>query len=235
VTNKIKKSEKDRQNKKGRIVFWVFKWTKVRLGTFVELILTLTLFGKNFWNTDDLLFSRWSIKFAQFLSDWITTTLMQFSHFSLSCFEGELSNSIASLLSLDHDLESIKISGGCSSAVSSKLSSMGCGLPFGCEVELLNSLLQSSSSSSSQNWDSEFGEVQSLEWKNDSWEVNSIDLNSISINNINNNDHLAMISTIVDVCDSTCFNDISNALKQWNAINIFVWKCVLTIWKIYIK
>lgn len=140
---------------------------------------------------------------------------MQSSHYSLSVFKGELSNSIASLLSLDHDLESVKIGGGSSSCVSSELLACCCCLPFCLEIEFLDGLFQSSGSCSSQNWDSEFGDVQSLDWENDSWIISSsIDLNSVNVNHINNNDHFAMIWTIVDVCDSTCFNDISNALKQ---------------------
>ena len=90
----------------------------------------------------------------------------------------------------------------------------GGGKPLVGKVEGLGSLGDGTSSGSSQEGKSELGKGKSLEWIQYSWEVAvSVDEHLVVLGNINDNHHLSVICSEVDECNSTWFNDVSNALK----------------------
>jgi len=76
-----------------------------------------------------------------------------------------------SLLSTDHDLESIQIGGKFSLFVLVHLLEGSSKLPLGFEIESLGSLGKSASSGTSKEWHSKSSKSESLEWINNSWEV----------------------------------------------------------------
>lgn len=134
--------------------------------------------------------------------------------FSSESFECNLSSFEGSVLSGDHDSESIKVSGLGSQSESGHFLSSAVGGPFLVESVSGGSFLEVTSSDSSEDsWNKKSGEIKSLDWIKNSWEfTKSIDLNSVLINHINNNNHFSIVFSIVDVCNSTCLNDISKTL-----------------------
>lgn len=132
---------------------------------------------------------------------------------SLSEFFGNFVGIIASLLSKDHDLESIEVSGFFSLVESFHLLIGLGGGPFLVELEGLGSFDEGSSPSASENWQSESGEGKSLQWEDHSWELaHTVDEDSGEVNEINNNDKFAVIFSVIDEANSTWFNEISKTL-----------------------
>lgn len=103
----------------------------------------LALLGGGSWSLDALL--------------WLSTS----KNFSLE----------TSLLSTDHDLESIQVGGKFSLFVLVHLLEGSSGLPFAFEIESLGSLGESASSGTSKEWHSKSSKSESLEWIDNSWEV----------------------------------------------------------------
>jgi len=128
-------------------------------------------------------------------------------------FESNLVGFEGSVLSGNHDSESVKIGGLGSLCESRHLFGSGLSSPFLIEFIGSGQLLQSTSSASSEDsWNTKLCELKSLDWIKDSWEASaSIDLYSVNINHINNDDHFAVVFTKVDVGNSTCLNEISYA------------------------
>ena len=119
------------------------------------------------------------------------------------------------MLSKDHDSESVHI-GSTGSLLSSKkfLSSLS-GIEFGIKIKGFGGLGKSSSSATSEDWDSELCKGESAQWIDHSWEVlKSINQYSKVVNHINNNYKLAVVSTVINETNSTCFNEISKTLKS---------------------
>ena len=128
--------------------------------------------------------------------------------FSSEGLESNLVGFESSVLSGDHNSESIKIGGIGSESESGHLLGSGLGSPFLIEFEGGGGLGKVTGSDTSQNsWNLQLGKLESSDWVNDSWErTTSIDLNSVNVNHINNDDHFAVVFTIIDVTNSTCFN-----------------------------
>jgi hypothetical protein len=76
-----------------------------------------------------------------------------------------------SLLSTDHNLESIQIGGLCSLGILGHLLVGSGGLPFVYEIETLGKLGKSAGSSTSKHWHSKSSKSKSLEWIDNSWEA----------------------------------------------------------------
>jgi hypothetical protein len=182
------------------------------------------------------------------LSDWITTfsqssllslalalgwsSWSSFLGWSLTLLEAsKLSDFVASLLSADHDLESVQVSGLASKCESIHFLESRSGLPLLFKVESLGSLSDSASSSSSEKWNSQLSQSQSSEWINASWEaLKSFNENSVGVGNVDDDNALAIVFTVINVTNSTCFNEVSNALNYQNnelllALSLTISKC----------
>ena len=117
------------------------------------------------------------------------------------------------MLSKDHDSESVHISGTGSCSSSFKLLSSLSSIEFGIKIKGFGGLGESSSSATSEDWDSELCKGESAQWIDHSWEVlKSINQYSKVVNHINNNYKLAVVSTVINETNSTCFNEISKTL-----------------------
>lgn len=135
------------------------------------------------------------------------------SYGSLSEFLGELVHIITSLLSEDHDLESIKVGGFFSLVESLHLLADFGGGPLGVKIESLGSLGKSAGSASSENWESQSGESKSLQWHDGSREfAKAINEHTHEVDEVNNHDQFAVILSIIDEANSTWFNEISKTL-----------------------
>lgn len=124
-----------------------------------------------------------------------------------------MSGTIWSLLSKDHDSEPVQIGGigSCSSSFEF-LGSLSI-IEFGGQVESFGGFGQCSGSATSKDWDSQFSKLKSAQWVDDSWEAfKSINQYSGIVNHINNNNNLAVVSTVINETNSTCFNEISKTL-----------------------
>mgnify|MGYP000882700145 FL=1 len=117
------------------------------------------------------------------------------------------------MLSEDHDLESIEVGSFFSLVEFLHLLLSGASSPLLVELEGLGGLGESAGSASSEDWDSQSGKSESLQWVDGSWEVSSINEDSSEVNEVNNDDHFAVIFSIIDKANSTCFNEISKTLK----------------------
>lgn len=132
---------------------------------------------------------------------------------SLSEFLGKLSGIVASLLSKNHDLKSIEVGSLFSLVEFLHLLANWGGSPLLVELESFGSLGESAGSATSEDWESQSGESKSLQWVDGSWEFAvSIDEDSSEVNEVNDNDHFAVILSIIDEAYSTWFNEISKTL-----------------------
>jgi hypothetical protein len=118
------------------------------------------------------------------------------------------------LLSENHNLESIEVGGFLSLGESLHLLvGFGSG-PLGIEIIKLSSLGEGAGSASSEDWESKSGESKSLQWVDGSWEVSSVNKHANEIDEVNNDDHFAVIFSVIDVANSSWFNEISKTLYE---------------------
>merc|ERR1712157_306964 len=94
---------------------------------------------------------------------------------------GELSNSVRSSLSVDHDGESLKIGKVGAGLFLSELLGSGGGSPFLLKFEIPDSLENGGSSGTSEERDSQFGQSKSSDGVEDSGEAFSINENSVRV------------------------------------------------------
>ena len=99
---------------------------------------------------------------------------------STECLESNLVSFVCSVLSGDHDSESIEVSGLGSKSEVRHLLGSGVGSPFLGKTIFGSGLDQVSGSDTSEHiWNSKFSKSKSLKWIKDSWELaHAIDLNS---------------------------------------------------------
>ena len=135
---------------------------------------------------------------------------------SLSEFFSELFDIIRSLLSEYHNLESIKIGGFFSLVESNHLLTGFSGGPLGIEIVSLGSLKKCAGSASSEDWHSKSGKSKSLQWVDGSWEVRSVNKHANEVDEVHNDDHFAVIFSVIDEANSSWFNKISKTLHEQN-------------------
>ena len=118
------------------------------------------------------------------------------------------------LLSIDHDLESIEISGLSPFVESVHLLLSAILGPLLFEVESFGGFLDSGCSGTSQDWKSHLGQSQSLDWIQGPWEVaEAIDEHSAHVCDVSDHNHFSIVFSEIDKANSTWFNDVSNSLN----------------------
>ena len=161
-----------------------------------------------------------SAGFALCLSDWITTWTSFLGSLLGKSGVGQLSHLIVSLLSGQHDLESLEVGGLSSKCESVHFLEGWGGSPLVLQVVSLGGLLDSSGSGSSEQVESEPGQSESLKGQQHSWIISdSINENSVIFGHINNDDQLSVILSEIDETNSTWFNDVSNSLYTYESMS----------------
>lgn len=137
------------------------------------------------------------------------------SRSSLAAFTGTVGvlEGVASLLSANHNLESVEVREGSAGVEFLHLDVRRVDSPLLVETEGLSSLGEGRGSGTSEKRKSHLGESESLQRVNNSWEVlQAIDEDSATVDDVNNDDHLAVILAVVDEANSTWFNEIVKTL-----------------------
>ena len=127
---------------------------------------------------------------------------------------GAVFHGVASLSSGNHDLEALEIGELSASSVLSHLDIGGVGSPLVSETFSLGSFSESAGSGSSFDVKFNASQIESLERVNNSWEllVGMIDENTNGIEDIDDHDHFAVVFAVIDVTNSTWFNEIFKTL-----------------------
>ena len=124
-----------------------------------------------------------------------------------------LSDSEASLLSVDHDLEALKVSEVLAFLTDGELLGNGGSSPLFVKLGFVRGLFESTSAASTLNIDLLSGEGQSLQWHNHSGEIFAINEDSISVSDVDNSDHLSKVVAEVNESNSAGFHEVFVSLN----------------------
>jgi len=193
-------------------------WTEeFHLSDFLPPFAFLPFFSPPAASLDDFCFSAFFFFFLGFFL--LRCFLLWFWSLLLWCWllylGVKMASLVASLLSQDHDLESIEVGKVLSEFVLLHLDRDWSLLEFSINILALGLLDESASSATSMDLvNLDLGQRKSTKWVNASWHllVSAIDQHSAVVNHINDDNQFTIIITIVDVANSTWFDKISKTL-----------------------
>ena len=127
-----------------------------------------------------------------------------------------LSDSEASLFSVDHDLEALEVSEVLAFLANGELLGNGRSFPLLCKTGFGRGLFESASAASTLNIEFLSGEGQSLQWHNHSGEVVTIDKDAVIVSDVDNSDHLSKVVSEVNESNSAGFHEVFVSLNEQN-------------------
>ena len=127
-----------------------------------------------------------------------------------------LSDGKASLLSVDHNLESLEVGELLTFLSLSKLLSNGHGGPLFGEFCRCDGLFKSASTAATLNGELELGHGQSLKRHHHSGEIISIDQYAVLVSYVDDSDHLTVVVSEVNESNSACFHEVFVSLFSSN-------------------
>ena len=143
-----------------------------------------------------------------------THTMIECSSFSLLDHLLQLSSdSIASSLSEEHDLEAFEIIQVSTGTGVFHFLSAGCGIKCFLNVVFLEGFDYGLSASTSEHRNALFGKSKSLNRVLASGEIGTINKDCVHVTDVNNDNAFSVIGTIADPADSASLNIISEDLK----------------------